>query len=215
MRARLIEQREREPRDLLRVLGPVVAALGELDDAAAPDVGIAIGLRDLLAVARDVVEDEPFAQRQVAERDLVGAEPPQDRRRAGSRRRPRGRRAAARARGRAAASRDRARTSSLRTRRICFAGMRRLRSGASADAASSAAAHRAEAQDRARRADDAVEAGLRDLIEVLADLGVDVAHQLALVARLERIGLDEPLGQADDAELEAAAQLAWSARCRA
>ena len=48
---------------------------------------------------------------------------------------------------------------------------------------------------------------LRDLVEVLADLGVDVAHELALVARFERIALDEPLGQADDAELEAAAEL--------
>ena len=47
----------------------------------------------------------------------------------------------------------------------------------------------------------------RDLMEVLADLRVDVAHQPALVARLERVGLDEPLGQPDDAQLEALAQL--------
>jgi hypothetical protein len=59
--ARLVEEPEGEPRDLLRVLGPVVAALGQLDDAAAPDVGVAIGLRDLLPVARDVVEDETLA----------------------------------------------------------------------------------------------------------------------------------------------------------
>ena len=78
-RSRLIEQRQRQPRDLLRVLGPVVASLGEFDDAAPADVGIAIGLRDLLAVPRDVVEDQPFAQRQVAQRELVGAEPPEDR----------------------------------------------------------------------------------------------------------------------------------------
>jgi hypothetical protein len=49
--ARLIEQRDRQPCDLLRMLGPVVAALGQLEDAATPDVGVAIGLRDLLAVA--------------------------------------------------------------------------------------------------------------------------------------------------------------------
>jgi hypothetical protein len=73
-----IEQREREPGDVLRVLGPVVAALGELEDAAAADVGIAIGLRDFLAVARNVVEDQPLAQRQIAERDFVGAEPAED-----------------------------------------------------------------------------------------------------------------------------------------
>src|SRR4029077_3124785 len=64
---------------------------------------------------------------------------------------------------------------------------------------------RAEAEDRARSADHAIEAGLRDLVEVGADLGVDVAHELALVARLERIAVDEPLGEADDAELEAPA----------
>jgi hypothetical protein len=61
-RARLIEQSDREARDVLRMLGPVIAAFGELEHAAAPHVGIAIGLRDLLAVARDVIEDEPFAQ---------------------------------------------------------------------------------------------------------------------------------------------------------
>ena len=47
----------------------------------------------------------------------------------------------------------------------------------------------------------------RDLVEILAELRVDVPHELALVARLERIALDEPLGQPDDAELEAAPEL--------
>jgi hypothetical protein len=64
--ARLIEQSDREAGDLLRVLGPVVAALGELEHAAAPHVGIAIRLDDFLAVASDVVEHEPLAQRQIA-----------------------------------------------------------------------------------------------------------------------------------------------------
>jgi hypothetical protein len=75
-RARMIEESHCQPRHLLRVLGPEVAALGQLEDAPAPDVGVAIGLRDLLAVAGDVVEDESLAQGQVAERDLVGAETP-------------------------------------------------------------------------------------------------------------------------------------------
>ena len=77
-RARLIEEADGEPRDVLRVLRPVVAALGQLEDAAAADVGVAVGLRDFLAVPRDVVEHQPFAQRQIAQRDLVGAEPPQN-----------------------------------------------------------------------------------------------------------------------------------------
>ncbi len=62
-------------RDLVRVIRPVAAALGQLDDAAAPHVGIAVRLRDLLAVLGDVVEDQAFAQRQVAQADLAGVEP--------------------------------------------------------------------------------------------------------------------------------------------
>ena len=41
-------------------------------------------------------------------------------------------------------------------------------------------------------------------VEVAADLLVDVLDQPALVARRQRVGAHEPLGQADDAELEAA-----------
>ena len=71
--ARLIEDRQRQPRDLLRVLGPVAAALAQLDDAAPADVRVALDLANPRAVAMDVVEDEPFAQRQVAEGEFVGA----------------------------------------------------------------------------------------------------------------------------------------------
>ena len=77
-RARLIEQRDREPRDVLRVFGPVVAPLGELEHAPPPHVRIAVRLRDLLAVARDVVEDEPLTQRQIAQRDFIRPEPLQE-----------------------------------------------------------------------------------------------------------------------------------------
>ena len=73
--ARLVEDRQRQPRDLVRVLGPVAAALGQLDDAAAPHVGVLAGLRDVLAVALDVVEHQPFAQREIAQRDLGRLEP--------------------------------------------------------------------------------------------------------------------------------------------
>ena len=60
--SRLIEQHRGQTGDLLGVLGPVVAALRELEHAAPADVGIAIGLGDLLSMARDVVEDESFAE---------------------------------------------------------------------------------------------------------------------------------------------------------
>jgi len=66
---------------------------------------------------------------------------------------------------------------------------------------------RPEAQDRAGGADDALETGAGNLMQVLADLGVDVPHELALVARLERIGFHEAFGQADHAKLEAPSEL--------
>jgi hypothetical protein len=61
-RARVIEQRHRQLRHLVCVFRPVVAAFGELDDAAAADVRIAIGLGDLLPMLRNVIEDDPFAE---------------------------------------------------------------------------------------------------------------------------------------------------------
>jgi len=73
-----VEQGEREPRDVLRVLGCVVAPFGKLDDAAPPHVGVAHRASDLLAVASDVVEDDALAKRHVAERDLARAEPSED-----------------------------------------------------------------------------------------------------------------------------------------
>jgi hypothetical protein len=55
--ARSIEQRQRQARDLVRMIRPVAAAFGQFDDAAAPHVRIAVGLRNLFAVLGDVVED--------------------------------------------------------------------------------------------------------------------------------------------------------------
>src|SRR3990172_6894492 len=77
--AGLIENAQREPRDLVGVLGPVAAALAELHDAAAPHVRVALDLADLRAVAMDVVEHQPLAQRHVAEREALGAKSAQDR----------------------------------------------------------------------------------------------------------------------------------------
>ena len=76
---RLIENRQRQARHLLRVLRPVTAPLAELDDAAAPDVRIALDFPDARAVAVDVVEDQSFAQREIAEREFLGAETSDDR----------------------------------------------------------------------------------------------------------------------------------------
>ncbi len=62
---------------------------------------------------------------------------------------------------------------------------------------------RAEAQDGAGRPDDPLEPGGRKLVEVGAHLAIEMLHQAALIASRERVALDELLGQADDANLEA------------
>jgi hypothetical protein len=77
--SRLVEDREREPRDLLRVRRPVAAPLGELDDAPAPDVRVTFDRADVRDVLSDIVEHEALAEREVAERDLPGSQTAQDR----------------------------------------------------------------------------------------------------------------------------------------
>ncbi len=78
-RARLIENPSRDARDLMCMFRPVAAALRKLDDAAPADVGIAIGLCDVLAVPLDVVQHQAFAQREVAERDVARVQAGEDR----------------------------------------------------------------------------------------------------------------------------------------
>jgi hypothetical protein len=57
-----VEEKRRELGDVVRVVRPVAAAFGQFHDAAPPHVGIEIGLRDLLSVLGDVVEDQPLPQ---------------------------------------------------------------------------------------------------------------------------------------------------------
>ncbi len=171
--ARLLEQCDRQPRHLLGVFRPVVATLGELEDAPPADVGVAIGLRDFLPVPCDVVEHETLAEREVAQGDVVGAQAPEDgveencagdRQIGASRLEPwnakpflqvagdEGFSGPPQQLGRNAAVPER------RTGRLAPFGLR----------------HGAETENRARRADDAIEARPHNLIEVLADLGVHV-----------------------------------------
>jgi hypothetical protein len=199
----LIEQRRRQARDVVRMVGPVVASFGQLDDAAPAHVRIAVGLRDLLAMSCDVIEHEPFPQRQIAERDLGGAEPTED-----------------------LVEKDRAGHREIRATRLEAGDAKTLfeieHGERLADAAQLLGGYakiaqrrvrrtpalgchdRSQAQDRAGSADDTVKSGLREFVEVFAQLGVDVPHELAFVARDDRIAFHEPLGQTDHAELEAA-----------
>ena len=74
----LVEERQGQSGHLGGMFRPVVAALGELDDTAAPHVGITVGLNDLLTVARDVVEHQTFTQRQITQRELARTQTSED-----------------------------------------------------------------------------------------------------------------------------------------
>ena len=181
--AGLIEDAERQPRDLLRMLGPVAAALAELDDAAAANVGVALDLADASAVAVDVVEDEPFAKREIAERQVVGAEAAQN-----------------------GIEQDRAGDVQVRAPRIEARHVEPLfdvgfdQTACASDAIALALTRwfrmssggspllvrnreRTEAENRARGSDHAIEAGARDLFEVGAHLFVEMLHEATFIVR--------------------------------
>ena len=75
---RLVEQRHGEPRHLLGMFRLVVTPLRELDHAPASHIRIALGMLDRRRVALDVVEHQPFPQREIAQRELGSAQPPYD-----------------------------------------------------------------------------------------------------------------------------------------
>src|SRR5262249_40275099 len=64
-----------------------------------------------------------------------------------------------------------------------------------------------KAQDRARRADDAVETSGRDLFEMLLELRLDVLDELPFIARRNRIALHKSLGESNDADFEASSEI--------
>jgi len=199
-----VEESQRQPRDLVSMIRPVAAALGQLDDAAPPHVRIPIGLGDFLAVLGDVIEHQAFAQRQVAEAEFVGIQPFQNR-----------------------VEKNRARYREVGPARIQSRNFQPLfevergqlladtvnllgRDASIADrrgALAFAGGDGAEAENRARRSDDAIEAGVHDLFEVVVELGLNVLDEFSLVARRDRVALDEPFGEPDDADLEAPAEI--------
>ena len=77
-RSSLVEQRERKLGNLLGVRRRIMAALRQLDDAAAPHLRITLDFVDLGLVAFDVIKYQPLTQRHVAERHLGGAQALQD-----------------------------------------------------------------------------------------------------------------------------------------
>ena len=177
--ARPIEQRQREPRDLVRVIRPVTAAFGQFDHAAAPHIGIAVRLRDLLAVLGDVIEDQTFAKRQVAEADLGGVEPLENRieqDRPGD--------------GEVATSRVEPRhfepLLEIERRHFLAHAMDLFgRDPSIANRRSALALARgngAQAQDGAGRADDPVETRIGNFLQVFVELGLDVFDEFSFIA---------------------------------
>jgi hypothetical protein len=180
--ARVIEQRGRQPRHLLRVLRPVVAPLGQPDHAAPTDIGILIRVRDFRAVPRDVVEDEPLAQRQVAQRELRGTESAHhrveqdgagDRQIGAARIEP----------GEAKALLQIKRGERLAHAVNLLGRHAEVSERAARPAALLGGNDGTEAEHGPRRPDDALEARFRELLQVSVELGLDVPHQLPFVAR--------------------------------
>ena len=208
--ARLIEQRHRQPGHLLRVFRPVIAPLGQLEDAARPDVRIAIGLRDLFAMLRNVIQDEPFSERQVAQGELGCAQPPED-----------------------LVHQNHARHDQVGAARLETGNAQPLVDAESDNflaqpsyllrrdppvaqrlvgrAAFRRRDHGPDAQNGAGCSDDTVVPRPCNQVEVLANLVLDVPDEPPLVLWLERIAFDKAFGESNDAQLEAPAEL----NCRA
>ena len=188
----------------------IVTSFGELDRAAPADVGDHVHLRDLPAISADVIEDEPFAQREVAQGDLLGAERVEDgveQHGAGNHQ----------IRTPGIESRDReARFEVPRDHLLPEAADLLGRHPQVAQLRRGRAARRGrrdgpEAENRAGRADDAVEPDRRDLFDMRADLVDDLLDEFSLVAARDRIASDKLLGQPDDTHLEASRELHFGA----
>jgi hypothetical protein len=164
----------------------VIAPLGQLHHAPPAHVGIPARLLDVLAVALDVVEDEAFPQREIAQRDLGGAQPPEN---------------GVEQHG---AGDDDVAALRLEARQL-EPLLQAERDDVLADAVDLPSrnpqvaqlvwrparfrmrGHRSEAENRARGSDDAIEASVDDLFGEAVDLAVDEPHELSLVARGERV----------------------------
>ena len=164
----------------------------------------------------DVVEDQPFAQREIAERHLLGAEAAQDRveqHGAGDDEVGASRIEPGHAQPLLELERRRA---PCAARRICLAETRRLRSSRRRRRL---LGRRATAP-RLRIVPDVPMTRSKPLVDDLVEVVARSRRRCALELRARRAAtsgsrLHEPLGQADDAELEAARQLDRWRRCRA
>ena len=202
----LIEKREREAHHLIGVIGVIAAALRQFQGAPAPYVRNAVDLRDLAAIAPDVIEHEPFAERQIAEGQFLSAEAAKNRveqHRAGDHqvRAPR------------VEPWNRESTFQVEVGDLLpepadlLGGDMKIAQLRWRSASGSSGRNSADAQDGPRRPDDTVETCREDLFTVAVDFAKDVLDDLPLVSVGERIAAHEPLRQTNRANLETSSKL--------
>ncbi len=205
-RPRLIEESQSQLRDLAGVLGPVAASIAELDHAAAPDVRIALDLRDLLPVALNVVENQAFAQGEVAERELVRPERAND----GVEEHRTGHDQVGPARiqaGNLEALLQAQIDDGLAKAMQLLRRNSKVASVVGHAAALLGRSHGAQAENRTGGADHAIESGGHDAPHMIGNLRRHVLDELPLVLATDRIGPHEAFRQANHPELEALREL--------
>jgi len=170
-------------------------------------------MRDVLAIATDIVEHQSFTQREVAQRDVFGPETAQDR-----------------------VEQDAAGDDEIRAARVEARNCQALCERESHDllaqtpnlfradaqvtqlARDRAIGHcrgdGTQAQNRSRRPNHTVETGAGDLLAVAIDLAEDVLRELLFVTTRQRIAFDESLRQANHADLEAPGRLNRGGRAK-
>ncbi len=209
----LVEERKRQANDLIGMLGVIAAPLCELERASPTDIRDAVDLRDLSTVAPDVIEHQSLTEREVAERQFLGAEPPKDR-----------------------VEQNRTGDDEIRASRIESGDREALLELQLGDLLSNfadlldrdvqvaqlcrhgAACRRRrdcpDAEDRAGGANDAVEPSRKDLLTVTVDFGEYMVDDLPLIPFGERVAADEAFGQPNRSDLEAARQLQGAGRAQ-
>ena len=202
----LIEECERQTYHLIGVLGVIAATLGEFQRAPSTDVRDAVDLRNLAPIATNVVEDQPFTERQVAERQFLGAQAPEDcveQNHTGHDQV--GASGVKSGDGEAVLEVELGNLLSdlpyLLHRDVEISQLRWSR------APCRSRSDRSDAENGAGRADHAVETGREDLFAVTVDFAEYMLDDLPLVALGERVAPHEAFGQSNRSDLEAAGQL--------
>ena len=154
-----------------------------------------------LPVALDVIEHQPLAQREIAQRDLGRAQPPQhgvEQDRAGDDEIGAARVEAGQLHALADAAID-----NLFAKAVNLLGRDAQVANLVARTPALGGRDRPEAENRSGRANHAVESGALDVAQVFRELVLDMPDELAFVAPGQRVRVDESLGKPDDTKFEA------------